>query len=262
MRFNPDSQVCALMNVSLETGLTNEEVRLDRAIYKHSDLEQIATAIGVDVKQVVIPAAQFQTAALWFWLAQERPKRAAPSKRIEKLNQVAKSARRLLKSLGIDDLDEAADGPGDPEIFRALVMIGGSEEDRVVEATRRIGRLTEIVQGIAAAAELNRRVQKAATEIAEVGTLTVCEGNHGDDAINGWIAAMLSIYRVITGNEPATSVGAPERPNEGIASGPLIRFLQAAGKPLKIHFSEDAWRSRVRTILKGASDQNSERFGH
>jgi len=39
---------------------------------------------------------------------------------------------------------------------------------------------------------------------------------------------MMSIYRVITGKEPATSVGAPKRPNEGIAAGPLIRFLEAA----------------------------------
>jgi hypothetical protein len=80
----------------------------------------------------------------------------------------------------------------------------------------------------------------------------VQEGNPGDDAVNGWIAAMLGIYRTITGKEPATSVGAPGRPNKGKAAGPLIRFLQAAGKPLKIEFSEDAWRSRVRTILKGA----------
>ena len=57
---------------------------------------------------------------------------------------------------------------------------------------------------------------------------------------------------MITGKEPATSVGSPDRPNEGIAAGPLIRFLEVAGKPLKIAFSEDAWRSRVRTILKGA----------
>jgi hypothetical protein len=93
----------------------------------------------------------------------------------------------------------------------------------------------------------------AANEVAEVGKLTVQQGNPGDDAVNDWIAAMLGIYRAITGKEPATSVGAPERSNEGIAAGPLIRFLQAAAEPLKIEFSEDAWRSRVRTILKGAS---------
>jgi hypothetical protein len=84
----------------------------------------------------------------------------------------------------------------------------------------------------------------------------VREGNPGDDAINNWIASMMDLYRKITGKEPATSVGAPGLPNEGIATGPLIRFLEAAAKPLDIESSEDAWRSRVRTILKGASLQN------
>ena len=224
--------------------------------YTHSDFEQIATAIGIAAKQVANLGTQFEAAALWFRLDKRRPRRTAPSKRREKLNQVAKSARRLLKSLGINDPDEAADGPGDPEIFEALVLIGEPDANPIMEATRRIGRLVEIVEGIAAAAEFDRRAQKAATEVAEVGKLTVREGNPGDDAVNEWIAAMMTIYREITGKEPATSVGAPGRPNEGIAAGPLIRFLQAAGKPLKIEFSEDAWRSRVRTILKGASGQN------
>ena len=114
----------------------------------------------------------------------------------------------------------------------------------------------EILDSIAAAAEFDRRAKKAATEVAEVGKLTVRQGNPGDDSVNDWIADMMSIYRMITGKEPATSVGSPDRPNEGIAAGPLIRFLEAGGKPLKIAFSEDAWRSRVRTILKGASGQN------
>ena len=224
--------------------------------YTDSDFEQIATAIGVAVKQVANLENQFEAAALWVRLDKRRPRRTAPSKRREKLKQVAKNARRLLKSLGINDPDEAADGPGDPEIFQALVLIGERNANPVMEATRRIGRLVEIVEGTAGAAEFDRRARKAATEVAEVGKLTVREGNPGDDAVNEWIAAMMAVYRTITGKEPATSVGAPGRPNEGIAAGPLIRFLQAAGKPLKIEFSEDAWRSRVRTILKGASGQN------
>jgi hypothetical protein len=224
--------------------------------YTHSDFERIATAIGIAAKQVANLGAQFEAAALWFRLDKRQPRRTAPSKRCEKLNQVAKSARRLLKSLGINDPDEAADGPGDPEIFEALVLTGEPDANPVMEATRRIARLVEIVEGIAAAAEFDRRAQKAATEVAEVGELTVRKGNPGDDAVNDWIAAMMAIYRTITGKEPATSVGPPGHPNEGIAAGPLIRFLKAAGNPLKIEFSEDAWRSRVRTILKGASGQN------
>ena len=223
------------------------------ATYEQSNFEQIATAIGVEVGQIAKHENLFEAAALWYRLDRRRPTRIAPSKLREKLDQIAKSARRLLKSLGVNDPDEAADGPGDAEILAALVLVGEPNEDPVIEATRRIGRLTEIIDGVAAAAELERRAKKAAIEVAEVGKLTVREGNPGDDAVNDWIAAMMGLYRRITGKEPATSVGAPERPNEGIAEGPLIRFLQAAGKPLKIEFSEDAWRSRVRTILKGAS---------
>jgi len=81
----------------------------------------------------------------------------------------------------------------------------------------------------------------------------VKEGHIGDDAANNWVAAMMGLYRTITGKEPATSVGAPGRRNKGKAGGgPLIRFLATAGQPLGLSYSEDAWRSRVRTFLKGA----------
>ena len=222
--------------------------------YTHSDFEQISTAIDVPAKQVANFETQFEAAAIWFRLDKRRPKRTAPSKRREKLSQVARDARRLLKSLGINDLNDAVDGPGDTEIFEALVLIGEHDENPVMEATRRIGRVAAILEFISAAADFDRRAQKAAIEVAEIGRLTVREGNPGDDAVNEWIAAMMTVYRAVTGKEPATSVGAPERANEGIAAGPLIRFLQAAGRPLKIVFSEDAWRSRVRTILKSSSE--------
>jgi hypothetical protein len=226
------------------------------ATYKQSNFEQIAAAIGVDVGQIAKRANVFETAALWFRLDSRRPKRAAPSRSREKLDRLAKNAGGVLKSLGINDPDEAYDGPGDPEILRALVLAGEPNEDPVIEATRRMGRLVEITDCVAAAAEFDRRAKKAAAEVARVGKLTVREGNPGDDAVNDWIAAMMSLYRRITGKEPRTSVRGPDKPNEGIADGPLIRFLEAAGKPLGVEFSEDAWRSRVRTILKGASRQN------
>jgi hypothetical protein len=224
--------------------------------YTHSDFQQIATAIGIEAEQVAGVGTQFDAAAMWFRLDKRRPRRTAPSKQREKLNQVANSARRLLKSLGINNPKSAVDGPGDREIFEALVLIGERDENPVLEATRRIGRLVEVLEGVSAAVDFNRRATKAAAEVAEVGKLTVREGHSGNDAVNDWVAAMMSVYRTITGKEPATSVGAPERSNEGIAGGPFIRFLQAAGKPLKLEFSENAWRSRARTILKGVSGEN------
>ena len=77
----------------------------------------------------------------------------------------------------------------------ALVLAGEPDENAVLETTRRIGRLVEILEGVAAAGELERRAHQAATELAAVGKLTVREGNPGDDAANDWIAAMLGIYR-------------------------------------------------------------------
>jgi hypothetical protein len=224
--------------------------------YTKTNFEQIATAIGTAVKPVEDLEAQFEAAAMWFRLDKRRPKRPAPSKQHEKLAQVAKSARRLLKNLGISDPENAIDGPCDHEIFRALVLSNEPNEDAVLETTRRIGRFVEILEGIAAAGELERRSDQAATELAAIGKLTVREGNPGDDAVNDWIAAMLGLYRTLTGKEPATSVGAPLRLNKGKAAGPLIRFLQAAGQPLNIEFSEDAWRSRVRTIMKDPTHKN------
>jgi hypothetical protein len=188
----------------------------------------------MEAGQVAKHENQFEAAALWYRPNRRRPTRLAPAKLREKLDRVAKSARRLLKSLGVNDPDEAVDGPGDREILNALVLLGEPHADPVIEATRRIGRLVEIIDWAKAAAEFERRATKASTEVAEVGKLTVREGNPGDDAVNDWIATMMGLYRTIAGKEPATSVGGPNKPNEGIAAGPLIRFLQAAGNPFHL----------------------------
>jgi hypothetical protein len=230
--------------------------RIPMASYQRSNFDEMASALRVQVGRIVAHENRFEAAARWYRLDLARPKRTAPSTLRRKVTKVARDARRLLKSLGVSKPSDAADGPGDPEILSALVLLGEPNGDPVIEATRRIGRLGDIIDGVADAAEIDRRAKKAATEVMKVGKLTVREGNSGDDAVNNWIAAMMGLYRTITGKKPTTSVGAPDRPNKGIATGPLIRFLQAAAKPLKIKFSEDAWRSRVRTVRPGPSSQN------
>jgi hypothetical protein len=227
--------------------------------YGQTDFKQIAVAISREVEQVARHKIEFEAAAHWYRSDRRRTK-FAPAKLRAKLNQIGKSARRLLKNLGVNDPGQAPDGPGNSEIVDALFLAGDRNEGPVVEATRRIGRLVEIVEAVEAAAEFDRRAKKATTEVTKHGKLTVRQGHTGDAAVNEWIAAMMGLYKRITGKEPATSVGSPassvdspERPDAGIAGGPLIRFLEAAGKPLEIEYSEDAWRSRVRTILRGAS---------
>jgi hypothetical protein len=143
---------------------------------------------------------------------------------------------------------------------------------RAVQATHDIDRQAEIVDAKEAAREFERRASKAFRNLKEKGDTyendgevvkvnVVPEGNSGDVAINDWIVAMMGLYEEITGRNVRTSVGKPGRANEGIASGPLIRFLKAAGeplerllkatsKPLQVVLHEDALRSRVRTIRK------------
>ena len=91
--------------------------------YTKANFEQIATAIGTTLKPVADLKAQFEAAALWFRLDKRRPKRPAPSKQHEKLTQVAKSARRLLKSLGI----AAASEPVKPRVAPDRIALASSE---------------------------------------------------------------------------------------------------------------------------------------
>jgi hypothetical protein len=185
------------------------------ATYEQTNFEQIATAIGKEAGQVAKHENQFEAAALWYRLNRRRPTRIAPSNLRRKLKQVAESARRLLKSLGVSGPDEAADGPGDTDILNALVLLGEPNSDTLLEATRQIGRLVEIIDGATAPAEFERHAKKAAAEVTEVGKLTVREGNPGDDVVNDWVAAMMSLYRA--GTAAASVPAEPPRLREMLA---------------------------------------------
>ena len=227
------------------------------ATYRREDFERIATAIERDVEDVIKHKQLFEWAADWYGLdrghpgeGRTRPRRTPPSKMGEKWQRIAESARRLLQALGIENYEDADDGPGSFELLQRLAAVEDQSEDAVVNATRRLGQLAIILDVIEAATEIERRALGAAEDVIAIGKLTVPKGHQGDAPVNNWIATTMETYRKITGVEPATSVGHVGQPNEGIASGPLIRSLQAAGEPLGLIYSEDAWRSRVRTILE------------
>jgi hypothetical protein len=228
------------------------------ATYSSEDYERIAAAIGADIGDIVEHKQLFERAADWYRLDRGPPHGTTthlpPSKMREKLQRIAKSARRLLKDLEITNDEDAADGPGSFEVLEVLAAVEEPNEDAVVTAVERLGRLATMIDAIAAARELERRALGAAEDVISLGKLTVPKGHQGAAPVNSWIAAMMETYRKITGVEPTTSVGHVGKLNEGIASGPLIRFLQAAGEPLGLAYSEDAWRSRVRTIWKHTQD--------
>jgi hypothetical protein len=175
--------------------------------YELSNFEQIATAIGVKVGQIAKHQNLFEEAARWYRLDKRRPRRTAPSSLRRKVDQVAKDARRLLKSLGVSSPDEAADGPGDPEIRNALVLLGEPNEDPVIEGTRRIGRFIEIIEGVAAAAEpggIPRRLAQRAKRDRPWrtrGSATACDS---------WAQSSSSSTRAVLsiGNRPEASKAA------------------------------------------------------
>ena len=222
------------------------------ANYPEADLQSIAEAIGKDVGDLLPYQKHFKAAAHWYGVGTASPKRIAPSKMQKKLLQISKSARRLLLNLGIDDPADATDGPGDIIILAALSSVDGETEDSVARATEKIGRIVEILEAIEAAQKLERLAEEAITDVTRLGKFAAPKRHQGDAKVNDWIESMMSIYVKVTGEPPATSVGAPERPDEGIAGGPLTRFLEASGAPLGIEYTSDAWRSRVRTILDNA----------
>lgn len=233
------------------------------ATYTQEDFERIATAVGKDVADVTAHQKDFENAALMFRLDRGLPLRLArspdstPTQMHRKMERIEKSARRLLADLGVPHderghvkIDEAYDGPGDVEILKVLSWAVEHDEDPVIAATRRVGRLAEIVEALVAVGDIERWARRGAEEIIEFGSLTVPKQHQGEVAFNNWIAAMVPTYKEITGKDPGTSVGAPGSSLRRKATGPLVRFLAAAEEPLGLEHSADSLRDRVRDILK------------
>jgi hypothetical protein len=57
-----------------------------------------------------------------------------------------------LKNLGVVDLEEAADGPGDPEIFDALILLGEDDPSPITEGTA--GRVARTAKSAAGASDI------------------------------------------------------------------------------------------------------------
>jgi hypothetical protein len=220
------------------------------ATYSRADFEQIASALHKDVTDVCRYERQFEAAAMWYRLDLARPKKQTPSVLRRRMMLLVNTARRLLRHLEVEDASQASDGPG-ITILQVLGPTADGTEDAVVRATARVGRLVEILEAVDAVRELERRASLAAEDVVQIGELVVPEGHRGDAAVNDWVAGLMSIYQKITGRDPGISVVASGRRNRGKATGPLIRFLQAAGKPIGINLTPDSFAGRIKDIRTG-----------
>ena len=264
--------------------------------YTLASYEAAARAISMEAIDVLQQKDGLESDAWWYRTGVRRPPRAAPSKRMERLGRIIKRADQFLESLRIKTADiqqilrdkdsllsalyvnseDACDGVGSDskswEIFEALASVEPGDEDAVVNAIRTVSLSTEIAERIDSTVEIRRRAVEAAdyinrTEIDPSGICREPKGNQNDAPLNDWIASTMRRYTIITGKPVRTSVWKAGSELEGIASGPLIRFLKVTGQPLyttagagrerhrtkrhrRVLESEDALRARIRRLAK------------
>jgi hypothetical protein len=219
--------------------------------YSKENFEQIASAVRKDVSEICQNKNDFEAAALMYRLDLDLPERQKPSEQRNWLIRVGHTARKLLRLLGVADSSQAPDGPA-RKALQVLASIGHkTEEDLVIRAVARVGRLVEILDAVDALREIERRAATGAKEAVEIGKLYVPKGHQGDVAVNDWIVCMLGIYQKITGKSSGISVKASHQRDRGKPTGPLIHFLQAAGEPLGISLSAASLAGRVKDFRTG-----------
>lgn len=193
---------------------------------------------------------QVESAATWFRIDSRSDSPVSPSQRRDQFRRVERTARDLLGALGLREDSPLEDGLPDGPIRRALEYgLGDEGELRLRQILVGLGRIRDV-------AALERQNTEEETKPPWDRSR-----NPGNVPINDLIAALMAIYEQY--KPIRTSVGAPDRPNEGEATGPLVRFLKALLDPLLeavpdpsvVELSEDAIRSRVRTLLKRRADQ-------
>lgn len=221
--------------------------------YTTRDFESVAQSVDRPLELVVRHEGHFEAAAMFYRAAKRSPKRTPPSILERRLTRIGNRASDLLLALGVSDASNSADGPTS-DILDVLASADLGEERLVLQSTTRVGQMAEALEILSAAAGAAKTIQNVAKsanqDVTEIHKRIVPPGNKGNDAVNDWIVDMFPIYRAITGSNIGTSVGSPESATEGQARGPLICFLTAAGKPLGIENTSEAWRERVRLIRR------------
>jgi hypothetical protein len=97
------------------------------------------------------------------------PERKKPSELRKRLIQIGNTARKMLRLLGIKDPAQAPDGPA-RDVLQVLASTGHeTQEDPIIRATARVGRLVEILDAVDACREIERCAANGAKEAVEIG---------------------------------------------------------------------------------------------
>jgi hypothetical protein len=86
------------------------------ATYSSKDFEQIAAAMGIEVRHVCRHAKQFEAAAMWYRLGQNALKnqRPAPFVMRRRMTQIANAARNCLDTSGLGNWPKRQMVPASP----------------------------------------------------------------------------------------------------------------------------------------------------
>jgi len=264
------------------------------SVYTQEIVSAIGLASGCDLSDKRINGILtrgLDAAAMWFGLSLTGGDLAPSVDNIEQLKRISKIAGKVAVSGALLDLQMR--GPetahiqyprhltrnylgqraslatlfmvnDDVEVFlsgrqsTAMVQSRNGGQDRLERILMRLIDPTAKPAVVCVAAiDLSSLASRGADRLERVRATTTRPRHSGDVAMNGWIDDMLNLYQHVAGRKAATSTISQGWANEGVASGPLIRFLMAAfgpiseilqanGQPVPALF-EDAWASRVRT---------------
>ena len=142
----------------------------------------------------------------------------------------------------------------DPSLKSVTFWVGPAKQaaDEIIEATATLGYGVNIQKTVEAARLFERLASDAVPHFEALSLHTFTKGHVGEEALDNWGGDMMVLYQQISGRPAGRSVGAGDRPNEGKAIGPMIRFLQASGIPLGFDFSDEAWGNRIKRAQKRA----------
>ncbi|UFI03818.1 hypothetical protein [Roseibium aggregatum] len=268
----------------------------DAISYSGAVLAAIAGALRVDLAEVVSRRHRFEETLFWSGLGRSRSDLVPSTDLITRVTKLQNSLARFLRQayalarrdgedlpehvdpaklptpssschrslaasvfqcLGVDPAD-AIDGIEDRALSNALTDRVDRDEQPLIALIVSLAAFEHDRAGaINATRELIDRCTRSIDTLTRIRGLTVQAGHHGDGQINSWLDDMLGLYEELTGKPVGMSVGAPGSDRAGEVSGRLIDFLVAAGKPVGLGFSPEAWRSRVRTAQRSTQQKQS-----
>jgi hypothetical protein len=278
------------------TSIRASPMDTDAISYSAADLAAIARALRVAPAEVVSRKQRFDQVLFWSGLGRARSGLVPSADLIDRVSKLQNSLTRFLcqayalarrdgeelpedidpaklptpspfryraststvfERLGVDPAD-AIDGIEDRSLSNALTDPTDRDEQPLTALIVSLAAYDEDRAGaIHAALNLCQRCTRSIKALTRIRGLTVQPGHHGDGQVNSWLDDMLGLYEELTGKPVGMSVGAPGTDRAGEVSGRLIDFLIAAGKPVGLDFSPEAWRSRVRTAQRSAQQKQS-----